>query len=253
MRVTTWNIGGGHTVQSTKTFDYNEAETLDYFANLLRPLQLDVISLQESHTNEHDIVAKRLADLLDMPYVFDSPASPSHIDDSYQLSNAIISKKPIENPISIKLPPPSFELYFKDGSKARLFHRYLQITSIDGVCFANTHLQPLHHFGYTYEDGEGKRLAEQTQAVFREYLKQPLILAADLNDKHAEKTYQTMFDTLQLKDALGTVPTDNAGKKVDYIIYSPEFTLTDSGVIPTDADHHLCWAEFSLKGVPNTS
>jgi len=33
-------------------------------------------------------------------------------------------------------------------------------------------------------------------------------------------------------------------RQTDHIYFSPQFKLTDSGVIVTQTDHYLCWADF---------
>lgn len=247
IRVATWNIGGAHTVNSNQVFDYDK-ENLPYFAENLRSLKLDVICIQESHTNKNDVLAGRLADMLGMPFVFDSPRSPSHIDENYQLSNAIISKYPIEDTQHILLPDPSFELFFQNGTKARLFHTYVQTAQIRGAMFANTHLQPLHLFGYSWGEGVGQKLASETERVFLDNLEVPLLFAGDFNTSHLQQAFPQLTTSFHLQFALDDRPTDNRGKKVDYILYSPEFTLVASDLIITsESDHYLGWAEFELS------
>lgn len=152
--IATWNIGGAHTINSTDLFDYDK-ENLDYFAGQLRALDPDIICLQESHTNDTDVLAKRLADQFGMRHVFDAPRSPSHIDERYQLANAILAKSPIEQRQHVRLPDPPFELYFQSGEKAKLFPTYVQIARVGGVTIANTHLQPLHLFGHVWNKDQG--------------------------------------------------------------------------------------------------
>lgn len=243
-KVATWNIGGAHTIKSANTFDYDK-ENLAYFAENLKDFDLDIVCLQESHTKEDDVVSNRLAELLGFPFVFDSPRSPSHIDEKYQLSNAIISRYPIEETRNVLLPDPFFELYFQDGRKARLFRTYIQIAKIQGINFANTHLQPLHIFGYAWSKGEGGQLASDTDKVFINNLSVPLVCMGDFNDPHLEKDFPGFIESFELKFALDDQPTQIKGEKVDYILYSPEFTVRKAEVIKTNkSDHYLCLAEL---------
>lgn len=244
LKVVTWNIGGAHTVHSAEVFDYDK-EDLAYFVSVLKTIDADVICLQESHTNDNDVLASRVARELSLSYFFDSPRSPSHIDDNYQLSNAIISRYPIEDSQNVLLPDPSFELYFENGNKARLFHTYVQTARIQGIMVANTHLQPLHLFGYSYGEGRGMEFANDTEQVLISNLARPLIFAGDFNNPNLVHDLPRLFDTLKLDTALDNQPTDIKGNKMDYILFTPELVLVKAEVVKAPkADHHLGWAEF---------
>lgn len=246
LNIATWNIGGAHTTNSAKTFDYDQ-ENLNYFAQMLRPLDCDVVCLQESHTGNGRIIAEELAGALELPYVFDSPRSLSHIDGDYQLANAIISRYPIEVSQHVRLPDPPFELFFEDGTKARLFPTYVQIAEVRGVTVANTHLQPLHLFGHDWGKGAGKNLAAETENVFLKHLQTPLMFAGDFNAPHLAEDFSRFMGAFQLQPALDSQPTDAKGNKMDYILYSPDFILRKSGVIISEkSDHHLGWAELEV-------
>jgi endonuclease/exonuclease/phosphatase family metal-dependent hydrolase len=246
LRVATWNIGGAHTVYSSNIFDYDQ-EDLAYFAEQLKKLNLDVICLQESHTNSKRVTSKLLAEMLGLPFVFDSPRSPSHISKGYKLANAIISRHPIEDTKHILLPQPPFELYFQNGKKAKLFQTYIQKVQIRGVTFANTHLQPLHLFGYSWSDGEGQKLARNTENVLLKNLRTtPLIFAGDFNAPNLLADFPLLTKSLLLKAALHEQPTETKGMKMDYILCSPEFEVKSSDVIKTDkSDHYLGWTELA--------
>ena len=248
LKIATWNIGVANTINSDKMFDYDH-EDLEYFADILKPLGLDVICLQESHSNEKRVLSQLLAKMLDMPFVFDSPRSPSHINKSYQLADAIISKYPIENTQHIRLPLPQFELYFPDGKKARRFDTYLQIANIQGISFANTHLQPIHIFGYSWSEGEGQKLAFETESVFLSNLStKPLIFSGDFNDPNLQINFSRLLNNFNLTPALDNQPTDVKGNKMDYILHSPEFRVKKSEIIKTDkSDHYLGLAVLEFQ------
>lgn len=246
LKVLTWNIGGAHTINSSAVFDYDK-ENLSYFVQAIKAVNPDVICIQESHTNDSDVLASRLAKELGFEYVFDSPRSPSHIDENYQLSNAIISRYPIENTKNILLPDPPFELYFEDGKKARLFHTYLQTADIQGVKIANTHLRPLHIFGYSYSEGEGNQFANNIEAVLCSNLNTPLVFAGDFNDPNLFSNFPLLVEKFRLEAALDEQPTNINGNKTDYILFSKELTLDKAELVKAEkADHHLGWAEFKV-------
>lgn len=246
LKVLTWNIGGAHTVNSSAVFDYNK-EDLPYFVEAIKAINPDIICLQETHTNDNDVLANRLAQELGLAHVFDAPRSPSHIDENYQLSNAMISRYPIENTKHILLPDPPFDLNFENGKKARLFHTYLQTATIQGITIANTHLQPLHLFGYSYSEGEGKQFANSTEAVLCSNLNAPLIFAGDFNDPNLFSNFPKLVEQFKLEAALDEQPTDIKGNKMDYILFSKELSLNNAELVKAQkADHHLGWAEFRV-------
>jgi endonuclease/exonuclease/phosphatase family metal-dependent hydrolase len=245
LKVATWNIGGAHTVNSNSMFDYDK-EDLSYFIDILKATRPDIVCLQESHTKKNRVLAELIAKELELSYVFDSPRSPSHIDEDYELANAIISRYPIENPRQIFLPDPPFELYLEGGKKvARLFHTYVQIAQIHGMTIANTHLQPLHLFGYSWGEGRGNILAGKTEDVFLKNLEVPLLFSGDFNAPHLQEDFSRFMKKFDLTPALHNEATDIKGNKMDYILYSPEFSLAKAELVKTEkSDHYLGLATF---------
>lgn len=246
LKVLTWNIGGAHVVNSSAAFDYGK-EDASYFATAIKAVSPDIVCLQESHTNDNDVLADQLASELGLSYVFDAPRSPSHIDANYRLSNAIISRYPINDTKNIQLPYPPFELHFKNGKAARRFDTYLQTCRIQGALVANIHLQPLHRFGYSYSEDEGRTFASSTEKVLCDNLTSPLIFAGDFNDPELFGNFPQLIEKFSLSAALDDQPTDSSGNKINYILFSDELTLENAELIKTNrADHHIGWAELTL-------
>lgn len=252
LKVVSWNIAGGYPIASLEHFDY-EQEDVKYFVDQVKFLSPDIICLQESHTSLDGSrsIAQEMADQLEMSFVFNSPSSPSHINDSYQLSTAIISSK---NTIDAKVywyPDPGMELFFADGRKAITHKKNLQIVSFDDLHIANNQLLPISLFGYKYDDGnKGSDFAEQIDLVMKN-VQTPLIWCGDFNFDDPRSIYKTI-QRLNLADALpdkATRPTKDGSKKnPDHIYYSSEFNLIRSDVIETRSDHYLCYAEFTYNG-----
>jgi exonuclease III len=247
LKIATWNIAGGRTLQSLNRFDYSPAEDIDYFCTQLKDLNLDVICLQESHANGVDSLAKRIAARLGMSYVFDTPGCPSHIDSSYRLTTAIISKTVPLNQLSIMLPKPSMELRFRDsGKQVPPLDRYLQVAILDGFTIANIHTEPMGAFGYDYESGQGLELAHQMDDILATTLTQPVLFAADFNIEKPGIALPKTFAALGLQEGLPAQTTTKPhGGSPDHILYSPTWTLLDAGVLKTKTDHYLCWAQFN--------
>jgi len=247
LKIATWNIAGGRTMRSTQRFDYSETEDFDYFYTQLRDLDLDVICLQESHANGVDSLAKRLASKLGMTFVADSPGCLSHIDSNYRLTTAILSKTQPLSQASVLLPKPEFELIFKsDNRKVPPLDRYMQYAIFDGFTVATMHTEPMGAFGYSYESGQGLAFAHQMDDAVAATLTQPVIFAADFNMDNPGVALPKTLTSLGLVEALpahtATKPQDGSP---DHILYSPTWSIVDSGVIQTKTDHFLCWSSFN--------
>lgn len=52
--------------------------------------------------------------------------------------------------------------------------------------------------------------------------------------------------TFDLHEALRNESTKPHGGYPDHILYSSEWRVVSAGVVPTQSDHYLCWAELEL-------
>lgn len=233
-------------------FDY-EDENLDYFYSQLQKINVDVICVQENHSNNKRNVAGILAKKLGYKYIYNSQASPSHIDSNYQLGNSIISRVEFSDVKTYTLPYPEFELYFRNGSKSAVHDKVVQLVSVSGTDIANTQLLPLGLFGSSYSSGIGNKYATKINKVFRN-LEKPLIFCGDFSGDIKDDNVIAEFPGLRqlsLLDALPDVKTrpisSKKKKKPDHILYSEGFDLVESDVVKTQTDHCLCYAEFKIK------
>jgi endonuclease/exonuclease/phosphatase family metal-dependent hydrolase len=232
---------------SAARFDYSADETLGYFADQINALQLDVVCLQESHTNAHDSLAKRLATQTAMAYFAETPGCPSHIDPGYRLTTAVISRLPFTTEKSLLLPHPTFALQFAhNGKVVQPYDRYAQIIQFNGFTVATMHTEPLQAFGLSYAAEPGKTLSRQIDTLLCSSLANPLLFAADFNMYSLAETLPSLLGKLSLQEALPAGPTSVRGTHPDHILYSPEWQLSSSGIVHTQSDHFLCWAEFEL-------
>lgn len=249
MKIVSWNIAGGRKIKTLKSFDYGD-EDLEYFANKLKDVNADVVCLQETHTNSKQSVAKELAKKLKMNYIFDSPASASHIDKDFLLGNSIISNFQIDNPQTKVYLYPDFELFWKDGRMAERHDKLLQIVKIKGINIANTQLLPIGLFGYSYND---KKVETYARGIEKKLMgvPTPTLICGDFSgdfvNDFVEDVFKNLFRKNKLLDAIKNVTRplkDRVGSQTDHIYFSPEFKLIASGVIQTQTDHYLCWADF---------
>ncbi len=198
--------------------------------------------------------ADRVAQALNMPHVFNSPASTSHIDTKHQLSTAIISKIPFTTTQVAFFPNPATQLFWKDGRPADTHEKNIQVIDFGDFVVANNQMLPLALFGYDYQDATfGGMLAKGINEVLEKSIPQkPLIWCGDFNFPDPLAIYPYM-KTRELTDALPDEVTrpskDGSRKRPDHIFFTPEFKVESVSIQKTNSDHYLCFAEFSSIGI----
>ena len=249
IKIATWNIAGGHPIASLDYFDYLP-EDPEYFVNELKKIDPDIVCFQESHTkiDNSSSNAKDITDKLGFSYLFNSPSSKSHVDNTCMLSTAIIAKNKFNTEKLVFYPNPKGDLFWSDGRLADTHEKNLQIVSNGQFSVANNQMLPIRLFGFTYDDGaRGTEFANSINLVMKSEIKSPVIWCGDFNFSDPQKVF-SIINELNLINALpdeGTRPSkDGSKKKSDFIFYSSEFKLINSGIIETNTNHYLCWAEF---------
>lgn len=255
MRIVSWNIAGGCRLGSDKAFDYKN-EDVDYFIRQLVRLDADVICLQESHTNEARSLAGIIAKALGDYSVFDSPLSASHIDPNYRLAISMLGKKAFDTTDLYKYPDPPFELRFPDGRVAQKHRKGLQVVTYQGMTITNTHWLSMLTFGYSYASGEGADYGVELTKIMTERLTPPSIVCGDFNAGEFEfdRALVPLVEHLRLKSALpdkstfhlpGRIKPEHTNAPDRIYVSSPDFQVLEGGVVATDTDHYLCWADIA--------
>lgn len=251
VRIASWNIAGGRKIKSLKRWDY-EREGLKYFIGHLKKISPDVVCLQETHSSPGSFPTQvqTIASGVGMQESYECVMSDSHIDTKRKIGIAIISRLKINEVRTHKYEYPWFKLLFPDRREAKRLEKYLMLASVNGFNLANTLLHPLHLWGYSYDRGEGYKLAQKYQKLFLA-LKRPLIMCGDINTNSPGKVYSNFFKKFGLSEALPNVITrpsqEEESRRSDHIFHSDEFELVSSDIIKTKTDHYLCTAELKLK------
>lgn len=249
--VATWNIAGGRKMRSADgRFDYAD-EDVAYFADCLRKVSPDIICLQESHTSNTRVIAREIAEALDMKYVYNAAVSSSHIDAQYRLGNAIISRWPLKHVRDVTYPYPDFAYFFADGKPAKRHDKMMQIYEWNGVQIINTQLLPLHIFGKDYGDGEGGEYAAQVERVWLDNVQErTYIFCGDFNLSNIGAVFPLFHIVAEFCEPLPSGPTrpDIPGsmQSSDHILTSPDIDLGDAGIVTVQADHYLCYAQLKV-------
>jgi exonuclease III len=250
LRIASWNVAGGKTINSLKRFDFASTD-IGYFTNELKQARPDIICLQEIHTKDGEVQAQIFAEQLGMPYVFNTANSPSHIDPDYQLGNAILSRHAFTVAQDTKFPNPSFELRWKDGSLAPDHPKGLQTVDIGDLTIANTQLLPVDIWDYNYRVGCGAELASDIEEIVIDSINHPVIVGGDFNYNHPKEIFPHLYQVYNLAESLPneiTRPTESGEMKTpDHILYSiSNFQVIQSEIIPTNTDHYLCIVDFAV-------
>lgn len=247
IRITSYNVKYfmGNTTSSNK-------ENADHIMNFLRQNNADIICLQEVRLNKRqifDITNHKLAQINHMQLAHNS----------YAGGPLTLTRFPILFMGEIRFKNSGNMIIYTDilmnSDTVRVFNCHLQsyrlgqteISAIDTIDFdtdAKTQ-QTYRHLGGKFKNALIKR-AEQA-ATLREYLNQspyPVIVCGDFNDTPVSFTYRMVRGDLEdsfTESGKGTANTYN-GKlpsfRIDYILYSPEFTSYNFDVSTLNHSDH---------------
>lgn len=254
IRIVTWNIAGCRKVKTLKQFDYEE-EDLKYFSDQLKAISPDIVCLQEVETSPEGLSqAWLLSKALNLGNVFFVPTHSSHINSINKSGNSILSKEPFLISESKLLPYPDWPLKWPDGRLVKKFDKKLLFVSYDKFEVCTLHLHPLGLWGFNYNEGRGIEYSVKIEETLMS-VKKPAILCGDFSGDFLEGDLGLVFKNLYRKynftDVLKgevTRPRLNSQKrKNDHILISSEFKVEEKGIVKTETDHYLCWADISLK------
>ena len=244
MKLVTWNISGGYGLDPDDPTKLLGRENLDYFTRVLEEIDADVVCLQEVHTNAERSQADEIAHSLGLPGVFESVASESHIDASYRLANAILTKRQFQAARSFMLPRPHFSLVLPllpSGEPAAIHDKLVQMVRLGDLTISNTHLLPLHILGASWSSQQGRELAEATANLFVSKLQLPLVLCGDFNYPDVTDLMPNLVNAFGLTDVLFDESSPPpALPRVDHILVSDDLAKNSSEIVPAFADHLPC-------------
>lgn len=244
IRVMSFNIAAGH-------------GDIDEIVRVIRKYDPDIVALQEvdvhwSERSDFDDQARYLGETLNMHYFFgeiytlepeDEQTSPRQYGLGY------LSKKPIihqQNHLLTRLSTqtPEPELKVLPGFPEI-------VVEIEGqqVHLFNTHLD--------YRRDPVVRLTQVEEMIeIMEDADGPVILMGDLNARPGAEEISALFEMLDdawgIKDDPGyTFPADQPDRRIDYILHSGHFIVSDVFVAETEAsDHRPVVADIYLSKIP---
>lgn len=252
MRIMSWNINGGVPLTSRSPLAYAAREDLTAFTDHVRRLEPDVLCLQEAHRNASRSQAGEIAEELGYEHVFEAAASDSHIDPTYELANAVLSKRPFKRARAVMLPRPDFPLRLPrlpNGEEAAIHDKYLQVVELEPFVLANIHTLPLNILGAAYDSPDGMAFSRAIQQVLLDELRSPLVFCGDFNFWRIRDLYPRLFREFGLVDALPAIPSRPGNDdRTDYVLYaSSTFELLEGRITPFLSDHYPCHADLGTR------
>jgi endonuclease/exonuclease/phosphatase family metal-dependent hydrolase len=250
--VATWNISEGRLARSVGLFDYERKENLDYFVAQLKNINPDIVCLGETripHDKNEESLTSRMAKALGFASVHEAPMHHSLTNEHDKLGMGLISSFnfKVQN---IPLKQPDFPLVFSNGRPATLHTRWLFVAEFGSFILATTHNWPMREFKYSYDSEPAAGYGKYLDEVYAQELPgdRPLILAGDLNFDSPANVMPVSVRKLKLTEALPLdQPTRPAGDRPDHILFTPEFEILESKIVPGKGDHYLCFAKLQLN------
>jgi endonuclease/exonuclease/phosphatase family metal-dependent hydrolase len=233
VRVLTFNIYHGETVNAEKKFD------LDLLAKVINDVRPDLVALQEvdfktNRARNYDLVTE-LGQRTKMAPVFGKAMS----FDGGEYGEGALSKYSF---LSTKNHP----LVSREGKEPRAaIELNIMIKSGDIIRFVGTHLD------HTIDDTDRKNQAKQLNELFAKD-EIPTILAGDLNSRPESEAMKIIFKewTPSLPDFKPTYPADNPRAKIDYVLFRPadKWRVLETEIICNDkvTDHCVILSVLEL-------
>jgi endonuclease/exonuclease/phosphatase (EEP) superfamily protein YafD len=249
-----WNIGGGkirnQADDPTDPLVYRFS-ALDQIINVMKKYNPDIITIQESHSNEKGNQASEIAKALGLEFVANDVYDKSHLEEGQGLSQATISRFPIEKHNFIFFHNPKFETLSPTGEH--------WVSHEKGVtsCWVNLggdlilNVKGSHSFPYRRFNVDPlseailelrKDMAEKLKPEANLYLYQ-----GDLNYNDF-----TLVDFLPgllqngVVEVILTEPTTPKGRKYDHIIYRGLKHLSSQVISNALTDHFPIISEFEI-------
>ena len=256
MKVATWNIAGGHPLLGSGAEALREnyaQETLGYFTETLRKVNVDCVALQETHIAFHgdgssqaDVIGSELR-------LHVSPSQPygkSHIKDGRLLALANLSRLPILQTYFHKLPNPGLTVVRPDGARWVSQDVGFLVSQVlfqeELIQFVNGHMVPFHYFGRSFHELAFQRIRDDISHLFMALAQTGTIIAADFNYTNLQDLLPRIFEDGSYQDAFIADTTPDKGQQ-DHILLSKQWQYRSCEIKKTETDHYLCLADVTLK------
>ncbi|WP_081997648.1 endonuclease/exonuclease/phosphatase family protein [Wocania ichthyoenteri] len=204
IRVLTYNIYHGETVNAEKPFD------LDLLAKTISDTKPDLVALQEVDFKTKRVLKMDLVTELSLRVKMVGVFGKAMPFDGGEYGEGILSKHSF-------LSTKNHALVARENKEPRAaLEINIQIKSGDSIRFVGTHLD------HTEDETDRISQANQINTIFSQD-EVPTILAGDLNAKPESETMQVFFKEWKqsFSENISTFPAVNPEYKIDYILFRP--------------------------------
>ncbi|WP_242132472.1 endonuclease/exonuclease/phosphatase family protein [Aestuariivivens marinum] len=224
VRVLTFNIYHGETVNAEKQFDF------DLLAKVINDEQPDLVALQEVDFKTNRVLGVDLVTELGLRAKMQAIFGKAMAFDGGEYGEGILSKYSFLSTKNHVLPA-------REGKEPRAaLEVNVVIKSGDTIKFVGTHLD--------HTKDETDRI-NQANTINKLFAKEnvPMIMAGDLNARPESETMKILFSIWKpsLPDFQPTMPSDTPSVKIDYVLYKPAnaWRVLDTKIICNDkaTDH----------------
>ena len=247
-----WNIGGARIRQpgSPAEGPY-DGDGLKHVVDVLKRLNVDIVTLQETHANDQGAQAAVIAKDIGLPYVVNDVYDKSHIEEGWGLGQAILSRFPVSEHDFKFFFNPRYEIVRPDGATWISHDKGVSkclVAAGNGktIQVATLHLIPFRKFGVgaLEEKQSGLRdnitdLASPTSGTF--------ILQGDFNfDSASLKPFLPNLLNQGLSEVLLDRPTTPKGRKYDHVVFRGLALVRSEVISDALTDHFPVYSEFEV-------
>lgn len=242
------NIGGGR-VREPGSDPRTEAsyphEDLEAIIAALRKRDADIITLQETHTRGGFSHTQLIAEALGLPYWVNDPYGDSHIQNGYQLGQAIISRYPItahqfEPFANPEWPGNSHTKGVTTADLAVDKGGVLQVKTLHGVQFKRFGVEPLSEVGAP--------VLEDMQVTISSGIRRQTLLQGDFNlDDPSIREFLPQLFKQGFTEVVQAAPTTPGGRRVDHALFLGLKMVKSTVISTVETDHYLLENEFAIS------
>lgn len=248
LRTLQWNIGGAK-IQAAAGEPYDK-DGLNFIASKISEFQPDIVTLQETHSNDGFIQPKELANRLGWEFFVNDVYASSHIENGQKLGQAILSRWPIHDHSFSLLPNPEFKLLRPDGEVWLSHDKGVTRLFVDaqglGIEVCTLHLVPFRKFNVDFFDKNLLAMRDElTKSLSSGFATR--LIQGDFNiDVPSLQRHLPQLLSSGCKEFILPTPTTPTGRFYDHVVYK-NLTLCSANIcsdVPTD--HYPVICDFTI-------
>ena len=246
-----WNIGGGKIRKENDPVEgpYRE-DGMNYIEVVLKKYNPDIITLQETHTDEKIIQANILAQKLHLPHMVNDVYDTSHIEQGQGLGQAIISRFPLRDHQFHFFINPNLTMLQENGETWTTHDKgvsscFIQI-EYKLLKVATLHLVPFRKFNVDPTDITFTELRRNITDLLLPKQDQ-FLLQGDFNfDNDSLEALLPDILHQNVSEILQKEPTTPKGRKYDHILFRGIKLIHSEVISNVLTDHFPVYSEFEI-------